>query len=46
MQIMLSELLEVPVTMETDLPRSEGSLSFHDVDNGLVYPRFPYNYEL
>jgi hypothetical protein len=44
-QIILSEILHVPVTIETSAPSSAGSLSFYDPRNGLVYPSVPYNYK-
>jgi hypothetical protein len=43
-QILLGEILRVPVTIETSAPRSAGTTSFYDETNGMVYPAVPYNY--
>lgn len=45
MQILMSEILDVPVTIETSQPRSVGSLSFYSETNDMVYPAVPYNYD-
>jgi hypothetical protein len=42
-QILLGEILRVPVTIETSAPRSAGSASFYDETNGMVYAAVPYN---
>ena len=44
-QILLSELLHVPVTIETSTPMADGTLSFYSPTNDMVYPSIPYNYE-
>jgi hypothetical protein len=44
-QIILGEILRVPVTIETSAPRSAGSISFYDEKNGMAYAAVPVNYE-
>ena len=41
-QILLSELLDVPVTIET---AGAGGLSFYDPTNSFAYPSAPYNWD-
>ena len=46
LQIILSELLNVPSTIETDLPvRKGGSSSFYDIENNFTFSSSVYNWE-